>query len=130
MPKRKMHILDEVALSLKDEVAEMADALSGTFIDTVPLGQTPQPTKRQKLTRFLGMDQQDKVALANSMGPEAYNQFVSEQMATLYSEFGPAAQKLMPYFYGGLGDTSEEPLDRDTLEAELLNIIEGASDAA
>jgi hypothetical protein len=98
---RKLHYLDAIVQSMREELETMADGVKSTFRDSVPLGHKPI-SKRQQLARFLGMSPEMRLQLFNEVGPEAYSDFVMERVDDLQSVVGPAAQNLMPYFFSGV----------------------------
>lgn len=117
----RRHFLDEVIQDLRNELEDMSEAARGTFKDLVPLGHKPI-TRKQRVARFLGLDQQQRLQLFNELGPEQFNSFVMKQVDDLTEMVGPAAQNLIPYFFSGIPTEMDEPTPDDIME-ELTDIL-------
>ena len=123
----RKHFYEELVGSMRQDLLDLAGELADTYRDIRPFRSAPPaPSRRQQATAFLGMSQQDRQALALQIGPEKYQGMVLENLNQLVEMVGPGAQKLLPYLMAPT-PSAPEP-DRDTLEAELLGMLDSAEE--
>lgn len=121
---RRNHVLDQLVQGMREALEDSVTSIRELFSDEPPMrGKEPRISPRQELAIFLGMPPEEKQRVAMEMGPEAYNQYVIDMYNRLYQMVGPVAGQVLPELISPIEDAAQQPIDRDTLEADLLNLL-------
>lgn len=115
----KRHFLDMVVDDIKRELPSMIEAGVAALRDVVPVGHVPQPRRRERVERFLMLDEAQRQAMFLEMGP-SYAPFVTKMMGDIAAVYGPyVAQEVMPLY--ATPPTEAAPLG--TLEEGILDLL-------
>jgi len=121
----RKHWTQVIGDELQNELGQMAEATRGVFSDVRPKPRRMSP--KERVARFLSMGRAQRQQLFADMGPEAYSEFLDDNVNQLVNMIGPAAKNLMPYFYADGAPMGEAVADNEANATQYLQALADGS---